>query len=164
MSFRGTGTYKGTYKGHCLIFTTPLACRISFSNTEGRKMEVHGIDGLDREQIAAEVFEGAQFVQFQYCVSLILVTFKRSTDIYYIRPGQSVFLKSLPFTLLTVLLGWWGIPWGPIYSCQALGTNLEGGIEVTSNCMSAMNDPYHPDEKYFRQQNPLGTRGRTWTT
>jgi len=32
-------------------------------------------------------------------------------------------LQSLPFTLLSLLLGWWGNPWGPIYTIQSLWVN-----------------------------------------
>ena len=30
-------------------------------------------------------------------------------------------------TAITVLLGWWGIPWGPIQSIAAITRNLRGG-------------------------------------
>ncbi len=48
-------------------------------------------------------------------------------------PIQGVFCrqcantKSLQATLTTWLLGWWGVPWGPIYSLHALFVNLFGG-------------------------------------
>lgn len=39
--------------------------------------------------------------------------------------------KGLGFTLLSLLFGWWGIPWGPIYTIGALITNFSGGRDVT---------------------------------
>ena len=33
-------------------------------------------------------------------------------------------------SLITLLLGWWGIPWGPIRTVQALYINLRGGQMV----------------------------------
>jgi hypothetical protein len=36
----------------------------------------------------------------------------------------------MPWIALTSLLGWWGIPWGPIYSIQSLVTNFRGGKQV----------------------------------
>lgn len=35
--------------------------------------------------------------------------------------------KALKASAVTWLLGWWGIPWGPIYSVQALWGNMLGG-------------------------------------
>jgi hypothetical protein len=37
--------------------------------------------------------------------------------------------KCLRATTVTWLLGWWGIPWGPIYSIHALAKNLLGGTQ-----------------------------------
>ena len=36
------------------------------------------------------------------------------------------------FTLLTLVLGWWGIPWGPIYTIGSIYTNFNGGKDVVS--------------------------------
>ncbi len=35
--------------------------------------------------------------------------------------------KALKASVVTWLLGWWGFPWGPIYSLQAIFTNMFGG-------------------------------------
>ncbi|MEW6325098.1 MAG: J domain-containing protein [Nitrospirota bacterium] len=35
--------------------------------------------------------------------------------------------KALRSTIITWLLGWWGVPWGPIYSIHAIFNNLFGG-------------------------------------
>lgn len=37
------------------------------------------------------------------------------------------------YTLLSLLLGWWGIPWGPIYTLQAIEKNNNGGIVLTKD-------------------------------
>jgi len=34
--------------------------------------------------------------------------------------------------MTTLLAGWWGIPWGPIFSIAALTRNAQGGHDVTS--------------------------------
>jgi hypothetical protein len=36
-------------------------------------------------------------------------------------------------SLKTWLLGWWGFPWGPIYSIQAIFWNMRGGQQPTHN-------------------------------
>src|SRR5579862_2412158 len=102
-------------------------------------MAIVGAENMTAAELTAELDRGARFVIFQYCVSLLVVTFKRPSDIYFIRSGESTFGKSIGFTLITLLAGWWGIPWGPIYSLVALGTNLSGGEDVTERVASSLN-------------------------
>ena len=66
------------------------------------------------------------------------MTFKRPTSVYYIPPGQGTVGKSLPFTLISLFFGWWGLPWGFIYTPMALATNLGGGKDVTTEVMSSL--------------------------
>jgi hypothetical protein len=94
-------------------------------------MEIRGIEGMSVQEINDEISNGAKFVVYRYCVSIIVLTFKRSSDVYFIRPGQNRVVKGLEWTLLTFFFGWWGIPWGPIYSIGSLSTNLAGGKDVT---------------------------------
>lgn len=89
-------------------------------------------------EIQAEIDRGAKFVMFRYCVSVLIITFRRGTDIYFLRPGESAVVKSLPFTLISFFLGWWGFPWGLIYTPQALITNLGGGKNVTAEVMASL--------------------------
>jgi hypothetical protein len=51
-------------------------------------------------------------------------------------PGESPVRQALPYTIVSLLLGWWGIPWGPLHTIEALKTNLNGGIDVTSDVAS----------------------------
>jgi hypothetical protein len=89
-------------------------------------------------QIQTEVQNGAKFVIFRYCISLLVMTFRRGTDVYFIRAGESAAAKSLPFTLLSLFFGWWGFPWGLIYTPQSLITNLGGGKDVTAEVMASL--------------------------
>ena len=94
-------------------------------------MKIVGAEGLTRDQIHREVLQGARFVVFQYCFSLVVMSAKRPSDIYYIRPTESAIVKGLTFTALSLLAGWWGIPWGPIYTVQSVWINSFGGRDVT---------------------------------
>jgi hypothetical protein len=96
-------------------------------------MMVHGIEGMSPDQIVFEIDRGAKFVFYRYCISVLILTFRRSSDVYFIPTGAGSVSKGLPWTMLTVALGWWGIPWGPIWSVQSLITNFQGGEDVTEN-------------------------------
>lgn len=95
-------------------------------------MKIIGIEGLPPQQIAEELQRGAKFVVFQYCISIVVMTFSRSSDVHYIRPGENAVSKGVSFTLLSCVLGWWGFPWGPIRTIGAIITNGRGGKDVTA--------------------------------
>ena len=101
-------------------------------------MKILGIEGLTTQQVNEDLNNGGKFVIYRYTVSIIVLTFRRSSDVYFIRPGQNAVIKGLGWTILTFLLGWWGIPWGPIYSIGCLGTNLSGGKDVTKEIAGSL--------------------------
>jgi len=100
-------------------------------------MKIIGTEGLTAAQVQEEVARGGKFVLFQYCISIVVMTFRRPSDIYFIRAGQHSINKGWGFTVLSLLLGWWGIPWGPIYTIGALATNLGGGKDVTQQVLAS---------------------------
>jgi len=104
-------------------------------------MAIQGIGNMSPDQLQFEIQRGAKLVRYQYCISLLLITFRRSSDVYYIPAGESAVRKGLPWTLLTLVAGWWGIPWGPIFSVQSLITNFRGGKDITTDLSAAMNRP-----------------------
>jgi hypothetical protein len=102
-------------------------------------MAIQGIGNMSPDQLRFEIQRGAKLVRYQYCISLLVITFKRWSEVYYIPAGESSVVKGLPWTLLTIVAGWWGIPWGPIFSIQALITNFKGGKDLTPEMSNAMN-------------------------
>ncbi|MBH8574123.1 hypothetical protein I8752_14055 [Nostocaceae cyanobacterium CENA369] len=99
---------------------------------------INGLEEMIVEQVNKEIANGAKFVTFIYCFSLIILSFKRSSDIYFIKANESSLLKSLPFIFISLFFGWWGIPWGIIYTIQCLFTNLRGGKDMTAQVISAL--------------------------
>jgi hypothetical protein len=105
--------------------------------------EIKNIDGLSVSQIQAMVNQGGKFVVFPYTISILVMTFQRSSDIYFIRPGEGSIKYSFPFVALNAVLGWWGFPWGPIYTIGALINHISGGKNVTAEVLPHLiqNDP-----------------------
>jgi hypothetical protein len=99
-------------------------------------MNINGIEGMSTEQLEFEIQRGGKFVFYHYCDSLLVVTVRRPSPVYFVRSGENAVVRRLPWTLLTVFLGWWGIPWGPIRSIQCLVVNLKGGKDVTAEIMA----------------------------
>lgn len=99
---------------------------------------VLGIDPLARDELAAAVRAGGRFVFFEYCISLGVVTLRRPSDVYFLRPGQWGWWRGLPYSLISLLLGWWGLPWGLIYTPIALAGNFSGGRDVTAQVLAQL--------------------------
>ena len=100
-------------------------------------MAIKGIENLSNDEINAALRQGAKFVVFQYCISVVVMSFKRSSDIYFIQPGTGTAGKAAPWCVLSLLLGWWGIPWGPIWTIGTVAKNLGGGLDVTSQVVGS---------------------------
>lgn len=102
-------------------------------------MNIVGLEGMSVEQVQRELERGGKFVVYEYCISVIFMTFQNPTDIYFLRSDESDVVKGLPFCLVSLILGWWGFPWGPIYTFVSLFTNLSGGKEVTDDVVRILN-------------------------
>ena len=102
-------------------------------------MQIKGIESMTSQELAREVANGGKFVIYQYAISVVILSFKQGTDIYFVRSTANAVVKGLPYTLLTLVAGWWGIPFGPIFSAMALFNNLKGGKDVTKEVMNILN-------------------------
>jgi len=104
-------------------------------------MNLAPIEQMTPEQLRFEIQRGAKFVQYQYCISILVMTFKRYSKVTYIAPEEGAVVKGLGFTLLTLVAGWWGIPWGPIWTIEALWVNLRGGKDLTPEIAARLSMP-----------------------
>ncbi|MFC1574704.1 hypothetical protein ACFL3Z_01330 [Gemmatimonadota bacterium] len=68
--------------------------------------------------------------RYQVALSFLIVSFKVPSRYYHENESPPWFLPVL-LTATTFVLGWWGIPWGPVYTVQVLARNLRGGLKET---------------------------------
>lgn len=101
--------------------------------------------------IIKEINDGGRFVRFHCAYSLIYITVWGYSDVHYLAPGKGTLLKSLPYTLMTMLFGWWGIPWGPIYTLKTIYVNMSGGLDETDTILHsvAYQTPSDPNSRSF---------------
>lgn len=86
--------------------------------------------GVERDGVL--VTDATVLHQYRYVISLVFVTFNCTTA--YLLPTQrNSFLKTarIKFSLISMLFGCWGVPWGPLHTIAALFTNLSGGHRRT---------------------------------
>ena len=106
--------------------------------------KIKGLEGLTGAQVASELARGAKFVVYEWCVSIIILTFKRPSAIHFIRSDENAVAKGLGYSLISFFFGWWGIPWGPIYTIGSFITNFKGGKDITGQVLASMNKPAGP--------------------
>lgn len=99
-------------------------------------MSVAGLEGMTGQQVMDEVQRGGRFVVFPYTISIVVLTFQRHSGVHFIRAGEGTFGKAFPYLLLSLLFGWWGIPFGLIYTPIALFQSLSGGKDITGEVMA----------------------------
>jgi hypothetical protein len=95
-------------------------------------MRIVGIDKRTLVELEHDLAAGGRFVLYESCISLIVITLRRPSPVRFLRPGELGIVRGLPYTVISLLLGWWGLPWGVIYTPLALLTNLSGGRDVTA--------------------------------
>jgi hypothetical protein len=103
--------------------------------------KIKGLEGLTGAQVASELARGAKFVVYEWCVSIVILTFRRPSAIHFIHPGENAVSKGLGYSLISLFFGWWGIPWGPIYTIGSFITNFKGGKDITQQVLASMNKP-----------------------
>ena len=99
--------------------------------------KIQGIEGMTPDELRHQIDLGGRFVYYKYTISVLVLTFRRSSGVYFVKPGESRVVKGLGWTALSLLLGWWGVPWGPIWTIGSLWTNLHGGEDVTTQVVNS---------------------------
>lgn len=107
-------------------------------------MSTPTLSSMSPQELEFEIQRGGRFVVYQYCISLLVVTFRRNSPVKFLRAGENATVQGLPFTLLTLVLGWWGIPWGLIYTPQIIYKNLNGGTDITAAVLNRTQQPTAP--------------------
>lgn len=116
-------------------------------------MDIVGIQNMTFQDLKKEIDRGGRFVTYQFCISIIVLTFKRPSPIYFIPGGHSRITRGLPFAAVSLFAGWWGIPWGPIYTIGSLITTLGGGKDVTQAVLATL-QPTTPPPLPSQSGNP----------
>jgi hypothetical protein len=101
-------------------------------------MRIANYENATLLELEAAVRNGGRLVFYEYCISCIVLTLRRPSDIYLLKSGDKGFVHGIPFVLTSLLLGWWGLPWGMIHTPLVLLTNLAGGCDVTDEILGRM--------------------------
>lgn len=95
---------------------------------------VIGLENMTINELRNEVSKGGRFLRFPYTISLVLVSFKLSSDVYFVRHNEKAISYGAKYAVINLLLGWWGFPFGLIYTPLCIKGSFVGK-DVTKDIM-----------------------------
>ena len=97
-------------------------------------MQISELETQTRQWVANEIKNGGRFVTFSYTISVVIMTFRRPSDVYFLRNGESPLKHRWSWRLISLFLGWWGFPFGPIHTIKSLYDGFTG-IDITADVL-----------------------------
>lgn len=94
---------------------------------------------LSRQQLRAALERGDRCVRFRYVLSFVFVTCDYESTVHLMPATSDGTWRGLPYCLITMLFGWWGLPYGPIQSVAAIRSWMDGGEDVTDEIWDWLN-------------------------
>lgn len=105
--------------------------------------------GMSVSQLYDQLSVGGRIVIYGYCISIIVLTFRLVSLPYFIKPDEKSSKYRSKYNLLSLFMGWWGLPWGPIYTLEMIKINSDkqgGATDVTEDVLLKLNEKYGSDE------------------
>jgi hypothetical protein len=120
----------------------PYPEQTSDQSPESDQFLISAADRLHPAELARLRGNEARCVRYEYCVSVGVATLRRQSRVFYTDSWQARYLLGLPYSLLSLALGPWGVPWGVLLTLRAVWVNLSGGVNVTAQVVA---DPADSD-------------------
>jgi len=121
-------------------------------------------------EIVERAKNGGHFVVYQYTISLLAITLRRLTSVHFIDKEEAKSKYASTANIISAILGWWAIPFGPVRTIQSFALNKKGGVVVTQDILLNLKEedfnkgiviieeiysPFHTlnktEEKYLRK-------------
>ena len=100
---------------------------------EHLKYDIRIPGDISYDDILNERDNGAKFVFFGYLIPRpIFPPVKKISKVYYLRPNENASQYAAKYNLVTLFWGWWGLPFGPVYTYSTIKNN-KTGIDITDD-------------------------------
>lgn len=77
---------------------------------------------------------GGRFVTYQYILPRpIIKPTRRLSKVYFIDKHSNPSMYAYKFNWINYLIGWWGLPYGPMFCYNSIRLNKKGGLDVTAD-------------------------------
>lgn len=105
-------------------------------------LDLHSFSRVSESEFKARLDRGERFVVYHYTLSAIIYTTTRPTKIFNPTSRRKALMLGLPYTLISIVLGWWSLT-GFIWTITSIIRNSSGGTDVSGEILA-----------YIRQQDP----------
>jgi len=86
------------------------------------------------EEVMSAKSNGGTFVTYQWIIPTpIFFPVRRLSKVYFIPRDMDKSTYAQKFNILSLLIGWWGLPWGPVAVYKSIVLNNTGGVDVTDD-------------------------------
>lgn len=99
------------------------------------KQKIKLKEGITFENLNQEIKNGGRFIIFPYCISIVAISFRLFSSAIFIRKSESITRYQVYYNLVSLLFGWWGLPWGPIHTIKSIVTTTNGGLDITEDVL-----------------------------
>ena len=99
----------------------------------GYKLKVP--DDLTLESLKACVENGYRFLVFRYDIGIGVTSFQRFSSAILVAPNERLEPYYRPYNLITMLIGWFCFPLGPVTAIKTIIFNANGGVDLTGDIM-----------------------------
>jgi hypothetical protein len=96
-----------------------------------KEFTVYKTKGYTIQQIKNVIQDGGKFITYGYCISLFAFTLRLTSSSYLITSNEDIRKYKGKYNIISFILGWWGLPYGPIYTIDMIKMNNKGGADVT---------------------------------
>lgn len=91
-----------------------------------------GAEHMTADDVRWWLRNGAVAVRYEYCISVGLASLSCRSRLHLIDTKSRRYIPGLPYSLLSLALGPWGLPWGPVLAARAIWSNFSGGVDATA--------------------------------
>lgn len=93
---------------------------------------------LPDNPLVHEVMAGTRFVTYPFVFSLLVLSFNRNMGgVHAVGSGRWPVSPILGAAVVSIFFGWWGFPWGIIWTPVSLFHLWNGGRDATKDVLSA---------------------------
>ena len=86
---------------------------------------------LEPDDLRRAFRAGARCVRYDYAVSCVVLTMQFQSKVHLVRSSDGLYGRGIPYMFVSLLLGPWALPWGPLVTMQSIWDNFRGGHDVT---------------------------------
>ena len=105
-------------------------------------LDLHRFSRMSATEFRNSLALGHRYSIYRYTISAFIYSATLSTNVKVAANVKSAKFKGLPYSIISLILGWWFIT-GPINTIASIATNTRGGIDVSGEIL-----------EYIHQQDP----------